>query len=196
MRKTLGLLAVIAAAAIVLSACAFEGTPRAGSEPSGPIHMQIPERPVHASPLPSFKPVPAELVGVWTAVEVLGVKSPKVEPSAVQFYGQARPRAFPDSWSDNVACDGCFWEGVYPVFGPGANARIHPVEPPSPFCQPQRTKLNAMLDSTRAWAVSAKHGKRFLTFYDSHRKRIGVFVLRPELPPSISVPTGAKNVVF
>jgi hypothetical protein len=140
--------------------------------------------------------VPAKLVGVWTAVEVLGVKAPKVEPSAVQFYGEARPRAVPNSWTDNAAYDGCFWEGLYPVFGPGAKARIHPGEQPSPFCEAQRTQLNAMLGRTRTWGLSTTHGKRFLSLYDAHHKRIGLFVLTPQLRPSIAVPSSDRYLVF
>jgi hypothetical protein len=119
-----------------------------------------------------------------------------VEPSAVQFYGQARPRAFADSWTDNVAYDGCFWEGVYPVFGPGAKARIHPIAQQSPFCQAQRTQLNTMLGRTRAWGLRTKQGKQFLTFYDAHHKRLGLFVLTPQLHPSNAVPSGNKFLVF
>jgi hypothetical protein len=189
MRKSVGLLAVMAAAAMALSACALEGSPRPGSEPSGPVIVNpMPIGPVRALPPNSFTPAPVSLLGHWTAVEVLGVKEPKTEPSAVQFYGTDRARAVPDSWADNTAYDGCFWATMYPVFGPGAKVRIGTEKATSPFCEAQHARLNKLLNQARWWGLSSRGSTSLLTIFDAKHKRLGLFVLDEPAAPEPGPP--------
>ena len=189
MRKSVGLLAVTAAAAMMLSACALEGSPRPGSEPSGPVITDPwPVGPVHASLPPSFRPAPVSLLGHWTALEVLGVKDPKAEPSAVQFYGTDRALWAPGSWADNTAYDGCLWANVYPVFGSGAKVRIGTEKAASPFCEVQHARLNKLLDQARWWGLSSRAGRPLLTFYDATHKRLGMFVQDEQAAPEPGPP--------
>jgi hypothetical protein len=175
MRKSVGLLVVLAATGMVLSACV--------------ITDPMPIGPVRALPPTSFRPAPVSLLGHWTALEVLGVNEPKTEPSAVQFYGTDRARSVPDSWADNTAYDGCLWANVYPVFGPGAKVRIGTEKAASPFCEAQHARLNKLLDQARWWGLSSRAGQPLLTFYDATHKRLGMFVQDEQAAPEPGPPT-------